>query len=156
MRQGRPGTGVDDVGIVVGLDGKNATVAMPPKAIERRKQEGAAFLVRTSPVTPAAPCSSLPKPGRSQATRGLFPTKETSGSRGPAFAPYSIPVLLLSIACLSGCSSQQLYGVGQGWQRNECNRIIDLQERNRCMASANASYEEYRRQSEAADGAKPP
>jgi hypothetical protein len=156
MRQGLPGTGVDDVGIVVGLDGKNATVAMPPKAIERRKQEGAAFLVRTSPVTPAAPCSSLPERGRSQAARSRFPIKKTSRSRGPGFAPYSIPVLLLTIACLSGCSSQQLYGVGQGWQRNECNRIIDLQERNRCMASADTSYGEYKRQSEAAGAAKPP
>jgi hypothetical protein len=151
---------VDDEALVVGLDGKNATeaaaVAMVQKAIERRKKERVAFLVRTSPVTPAAPCPSLPAPGRSQAARGRFPTKETSRSSGPAFAPYSIPFLILSIACLSGCSSQQLYGVGQGWQRNECNRIIDLQERNRCTAGANKSYEEYKRQSEAAEGAKPP
>lgn len=55
---------------------------------------------------------------------------------------------------LPACSSQQLYGTGQAWQRQECNKIIDAQERGRCLASASTSYDEYRRQSEAAKGAK--
>ena len=55
---------------------------------------------------------------------------------------------------LSSCSSQQLYGVGQEWKKNECNKIIDMQERNRCMSSTKTSYEDYKRQSEAAKGAK--
>jgi hypothetical protein len=55
---------------------------------------------------------------------------------------------------LSSCSSQQLYGVGQEWKKNECNKIIDMQERNRCMSSTKTSYEEYKRQSEAAKGGK--
>ena len=55
---------------------------------------------------------------------------------------------------LSSCSSQQLYGAGQEWQKNECNKIIDMQERNRCMSSTRTSYEDYKRQSDAAKGAK--
>jgi hypothetical protein len=49
-----------------------------------------------------------------------------------------------------GCSSQQTYGVGQAWQRNECFKINDAQERSRCLASASTSYEEYNRKAEAA------
>jgi hypothetical protein len=55
---------------------------------------------------------------------------------------------------LSSCSSQQLYGAGQEWQKNECNKIIDTQERNRCMSSTRTSYDDYKRQSDAAKGAK--
>ena len=61
---------------------------------------------------------------------------------------------LFILPCLSACSSQQLYGAGQAWQRNECNKIIDSQERNRCMASTNTSYEDYKRQADEARGAK--
>lgn len=53
---------------------------------------------------------------------------------------------------LSACSSQQFYGVGQEWQRTECRKINDTQERQRCMASANTSYDDYKRQSDAAKG----
>jgi hypothetical protein len=59
-------------------------------------------------------------------------------------------IAITSIVGLSGCSSQQLYGVGQDWQKNECNKIIDMQERNRCMSSTKTSYDDYKRQSEAA------
>ena len=55
---------------------------------------------------------------------------------------------------LSGCSSQQIYNTGQAWQRNECSKIADAQERNRCMASTNTSYEDYKRQTEEVKGAK--
>jgi hypothetical protein len=58
--------------------------------------------------------------------------------------------LALASLGLSACSSQQLYGAGQGWQRAECNKVMDSQERSRCMASASTSYEEYRKQSDAA------
>ncbi|MDP2064988.1 MAG: hypothetical protein Q8K38_03360 [Burkholderiaceae bacterium] len=57
-------------------------------------------------------------------------------------------------SALAGCSMQQLYGTGQAWQRSECNKIIDTQERNRCAASTQTSYEDYRRQSDAAKTAK--
>jgi hypothetical protein len=61
-----------------------------------------------------------------------------------------IPVLFA--LNLTACSSQQLYGAGQEWQKNECNKIIDTQERTRCMSSAKTAYEDYKRQSEAAKG----
>jgi hypothetical protein len=66
-------------------------------------------------------------------------------------APFAVVLALASLG-LAGCSSQQLYGAGQGWQRAECNKIMDAQERSRCMASASTSYEDYRKQSEAAQG----
>ena len=37
-------------------------------------------------------------------------------------------IALVAVAC----SSQQLFAVGQGWQRQECNRVQDAQERQRC------------------------
>jgi hypothetical protein len=61
--------------------------------------------------------------------------------------------LPLTVA-LGACSSQQLYGVGQAWQRNECFRISDQQERSRCLSSTSTSYEQYKRESKAASEAK--
>lgn len=51
----------------------------------------------------------------------------------------------------SGCTWQQAYSSGQGWQRNACNRLVDQMERDRCLSNVNMSYEDYRRQT---DGAK--
>lgn len=56
----------------------------------------------------------------------------------------------LIIAALGGCSSQELYGTGQGWQRNECRKLPDVQERERCMASTSRSFDDYQRESAAA------
>jgi membrane protein DedA with SNARE-associated domain len=54
---------------------------------------------------------------------------------------------LIVIASLgTACSSQQTYASGQTWQRNECNKIIDMQERQRCVAKANDSYDSYQKQ----------
>jgi len=62
--------------------------------------------------------------------------------------------MAIMLPLFAACSSQQAYGTGQAWQRNECNKINDNQERSRCMASANTSYDDYKRQSDAAKGAK--
>ncbi len=55
---------------------------------------------------------------------------------------------------LPACSSQQLFGSlyssAQNWQRDQCVRIADHQERERCMASTSKTYEEYKAQSGAA------
>jgi hypothetical protein len=48
----------------------------------------------------------------------------------------------------SGCSWQQAYSAGQGWQRNQCTRLIEQTERERCLSNANMPYEDYRRQAE--------
>lgn len=61
---------------------------------------------------------------------------------------------LAGIAPLQGCSSQQAYGAGQAWQRTECNKINDSQERSRCLSSTNTSYDDYKRQAERAKNAK--
>ncbi len=61
---------------------------------------------------------------------------------------------LIGVAALAACSSQQTYGVGQGWQRAECNKLPDADQRQRCMASAAMSFDEYQRQAAAAKGAK--
>jgi hypothetical protein len=55
---------------------------------------------------------------------------------------------------LTACSWQQLYGVGQAWQRNECFKINDQQERSRCLSSSSTSYERYKREAEAASEQK--
>ncbi|MDP1549520.1 MAG: hypothetical protein Q8L97_05090 [Nitrosomonas sp.] len=47
----------------------------------------------------------------------------------------------------TGCTTQQLYNTGQAWQRNECGRIMDQQERSRCLSSTSTSYEAYQKQS---------
>jgi hypothetical protein len=65
-----------------------------------------------------------------------------------------VNVLLLSAPCLSSCSSQQVYGMGQAWRRNECYKIVDAQEHGRCMASTSMSYDEYKRRIEAGKDAK--
>lgn len=59
------------------------------------------------------------------------------------------PALVLLLAA---CSQPGIYGAGQAWQRNECQKLADAQERSRCLASNSRSYEEYRRQREAARG----
>jgi len=61
--------------------------------------------------------------------------------------------LLISIAA-TGCSSwrQVVYYSGQQWQRNECNKIADQNERQQCMKRTDMSFGEYRRQTE--DGTK--
>ena len=57
-------------------------------------------------------------------------------------------VLTTDTLALAAGSSQELYGAGQAWQKQECARMADAQERGRCMASASRSYEDYKRESE--------
>lgn len=68
------------------------------------------------------------------------------------FASYRpIASALAALALLAaGCSTRELYAVGQGWQRQECVKIADAAQRERCMASAARSYEEYQREVDAA------
>lgn len=49
---------------------------------------------------------------------------------------------------LAGCSWQQLYATGQQWQRNECRRLVDADERLRCEQSAAIPFDRYQAQAE--------
>ena len=48
----------------------------------------------------------------------------------------------------AGCSTQTAYHSGQGWQRQQCFKIEDMQQRQRCLKSASTSYEDYQREVE--------
>lgn len=65
---------------------------------------------------------------------------------------FMINFAYLSVLFLTSCSAQTLYRTGQAWQRNECNKSLDEKERAHCAASTSATYEEYKRQAEAAKG----
>lgn len=56
-------------------------------------------------------------------------------------------IVAAALTVATGCATQQLYSTGQAWQRNQCTRLVDQQERERCMANAGASYEAYKKQS---------
>ena len=62
-------------------------------------------------------------------------------------------LLLLSWLALTACSTQQGYASAQAWRRNQCSKIVDAQERIRCLREADASYDSYR---EEADRLKAP
>jgi hypothetical protein len=65
-------------------------------------------------------------------------------------------VLLIAVqaVALSACTSRMAYESGQAWQRNECNKLTDVQERQRCMARVNMPYDRYQREADVARGAK--
>jgi hypothetical protein len=53
------------------------------------------------------------------------------------------------LACLlAACSAEQGYNAGQAWQRNQCARIPDKAEYDRCMSNTGGSYESYKRETE--------
>ena len=60
----------------------------------------------------------------------------------------SILAAALVAVCLSACTTEQAYNSAQGWQQNQCGRIPDKAEFDRCMSRAGTSYESYKRQSE--------
>ena len=55
-------------------------------------------------------------------------------------------IALSAALVLSACSTQQMYGSAQGWQRNQCLQIADKAEYDRCVASASTDYDSYQRQ----------
>jgi len=60
---------------------------------------------------------------------------------------FILVAVLSAVSILTpGCSTQQLYGTGQAWQRNECQRLVDQYERERCLTNANTSYDTYQKQ----------
>jgi hypothetical protein len=57
-------------------------------------------------------------------------------------------VVLIAMLLATGCSWQQGYVSAQGWQRNQCQRLPDQTERERCLASSAMPYDQYRRHTE--------
>jgi hypothetical protein len=59
-------------------------------------------------------------------------------------------ILMASVAALSvpACTAEQVYGSGQAWQQNQCGKIVDKAEFDRCMSKANTTYDSYKRQTE--------
>ncbi len=62
------------------------------------------------------------------------------------FALLGPGVALVLLVC--GCSTATMYESTKAWQRNECQKLQDKAERDRCLASNNASYDTYRKQTE--------
>lgn len=57
---------------------------------------------------------------------------------------------LAGCLALAGCTAERAYSSGQAWQRNECDKLPDFQERQRCLASANTPYSADQKQVEQA------
>jgi hypothetical protein len=58
-------------------------------------------------------------------------------------------IAFVAVLSAAGCTAQQVYGSGQAWQRNQCAKIPDKAEYDRCMASVATTYEDYKRETEA-------
>ena len=56
--------------------------------------------------------------------------------------------VLTAVASVSGCSAQQGYASAQAFKRNQCSKIVDAQERIRCLREADTSYDAYQKASE--------
>ena len=60
----------------------------------------------------------------------------------------SLLVLLFLALLLSACTAEQAYLSVQGWQRNQCNRLPDKAESDRCMSRTSTDYDSDKRQTE--------
>jgi hypothetical protein len=57
--------------------------------------------------------------------------------------------LILTLAVFSAlyaCTSEQIYATGQNWQRNECSKLADSQERERCISQTRTSFDTYQQE----------
>ncbi len=54
----------------------------------------------------------------------------------------------LALSSLSACTAEQAYVSAQGWQRNQCGKLPDKAEFDRCMAKADTTYDSYKRETE--------
>lgn len=53
---------------------------------------------------------------------------------------------LLLAFTIAGCTAQQGYQSTQGWQRNQCNQMVDQRDREHCLSKSTMSYEDYQRE----------
>lgn len=62
-----------------------------------------------------------------------------------------------SLALLTtACSSQMAYSTGQEWQKEQCRKLLDTAERQRCEKGAAVSYDKYTAEADAAKGKPAP
>lgn len=85
-------------------------------------------------------------------------TPATRPQRAPSQTPRLrlLPTLAFAAAllALAGCSQRALYQSAQAWQQQECWKLSNAAERQRCLASSATSWDAYQRQREAAQGPK--
>lgn len=74
--------------------------------------------------------------------------QQTTKDGGGILKAIFILTALLVAMLLSACTAEQAYGTAQAWQRNQCNKLPDKAEFDRCMSSTNTTYESYKRQTE--------
>lgn len=55
-------------------------------------------------------------------------------------------IAFLIVLGAAGCTAQQRYATSQNYQRNQCERLPDVGERQRCLEKENMSYEEYKKE----------
>jgi hypothetical protein len=68
-----------------------------------------------------------------------------------AMSSLALALATIGALCLvAGCTSQELYQTGQGWQKQECKKLQDRDERGRCEKSAATSFERYQAEVDAA------
>jgi hypothetical protein len=62
---------------------------------------------------------------------------------------YAILITAVLGAIVStACSSEQGYNTGQAWQRNQCETLPSMQDRERCVSQSNSSYDNYKRETD--------
>jgi len=82
------------------------------------------------------------------AGRGLSSNVRTHPIRGGTLKAIFVSIPLLIALSLAGCTAEQVYGTGQAWQRNQCNRLPDKADLDRCMSREDTTYESHKRQTE--------
>lgn len=55
-----------------------------------------------------------------------------------------VSIAALALGALSACTAEQGYTTAQAWQRNQCNRIPDKAEADRCMSKSDMTYDSYK------------
>ena len=70
-------------------------------------------------------------------------------SHAPSTRMHWLAIGLVLAGGLSACSARQGYASAQSWQRNQCTKIIDAQERLKCLRDADTSYDQYRKDTDA-------
>lgn len=69
----------------------------------------------------------------------------------PLPSPTSLRSLcaLVCLCCVSlltsGCTKQLAFDTTQAWQRQQCFKLDDVQQRQRCLKDTSGSYDDYQR-----------